>query len=48
MTPGQEVCVVEAMKMQNVLRASRKGFVQAIHVEAGDTVEGGSLILELE
>ncbi|KAJ1808497.1 hypothetical protein LPJ75_004576, partial [Coemansia sp. RSA 2598] len=37
---GAEVAVVEAMKMQNVLRAPRAGTVKAVHVKPGSTVGG--------
>ena len=33
--PGQELAVVEAMKMENVLRAQRDGVVTKIHAEPG-------------
>lgn len=36
---GQPVCVLEAMKMENELRAERSGVVQAVHVRAGEDVE---------
>jgi propionyl-CoA carboxylase alpha chain len=37
-TAGQEVCVVEAMKMQNVLVAQRDGVVSKLYASAGDTL----------
>jgi biotin carboxyl carrier protein len=40
--------VIEAMKMQNELRAKRDATVRAVHVEAGQTVERGALLIELE
>ncbi len=45
---GDEVCVLEAMKMQQVLRADWSGIVRAIHVEPGQQVLDGDLIAELE
>ena len=45
---GQEVCVVEAMKMQNDLTVGRDGRIKAIHCAPGDTISEGDLILELE
>jgi biotin carboxyl carrier protein len=35
---GQELCVLEAMKMKNLIRASRAGTIAAVHVAAGDHV----------
>lgn len=43
---GQEVAVVEAMKMQNMLLAPRTGTIKAVHAEAGATLAEGDLILE--
>jgi biotin carboxyl carrier protein len=36
------------MKMENELAADQSAKVAAIHVAAGDTVEGGELLVELE
>eukprot|EP01122_Echinamoeba_exundans_P001683 TRINITY_DN11697_c1_g1_i1.p1 TRINITY_DN11697_c1_g1~~TRINITY_DN11697_c1_g1_i1.p1 ORF type:complete len:732 (-),score=231.23 TRINITY_DN11697_c1_g1_i1:200-2092(-) len=44
---GQEICVVEAMKMQNVLRAQRDGVIKAIKAEAGKPVQLDQIIVEL-
>lgn len=45
---GQEVAVVEAMKMQNVLRAPRKGRVAAVRARPGDTLAVDQTIVEFE
>ncbi len=45
---GQELAVVEAMKMENVLHADRQGVVKAIHVRAGDNLTIGQVIIEFE
>ncbi len=45
---GDDVCVLEAMKMQQVLRADWTGIVRAIHVEPGQQVLDGDPIAELE
>jgi biotin carboxyl carrier protein len=50
--PGQEVSagdrllVIEAMKMDNVLRASRVGTIETIHATEGHQVAHGELLLE--
>jgi propionyl-CoA carboxylase alpha chain len=50
--PGQEVkagealCVVEAMKMENVLRAERDGIVRAVRVKPGDSLAVDAVIME--
>ncbi len=45
---SQQLLVVEAMKMQNELRAPRDGVVSRVAVAAGDTIEIGDLLLVLE
>jgi biotin carboxyl carrier protein len=44
---GQGILVMEAMKMENELKAARKGVVQEIRVREGQAVEMGSLLLIL-
>ena len=45
---GQGVVVVEAMKMENELTASRSGRVAALHVAPGQSVEGGAVLALIE
>jgi len=45
---GQPMAVVEAMKMENVLRAERDGTVSAIHAGPGDSLAVDAVILEFE
>ena len=47
MTIGDEICVLEAMKMQQSLRAEWAGTVKAIHVSPGQQVLDGDAIAEL-
>jgi biotin carboxyl carrier protein len=44
---GQGLVVMEAMKMENELRASVAGVVKAIHAVPGAAVEKGALLVEL-
>ncbi|MDE3052849.1 MAG: biotin/lipoyl-binding protein [Gemmatimonadota bacterium] len=46
--PGQGLVVMEAMKMENELRATAGGTVKAVAVAPGTAVEKGALLLELE
>ena len=46
--PGQGLVVMEAMKMENELRATAAGAVRRVHVAAGTAVEKGALLLEME
>jgi 3-methylcrotonyl-CoA carboxylase alpha subunit len=45
---GEEVLVVEAMKMENGLRAPKAGTVKAISVKVGDMVAPGVGLVEIE
>jgi oxaloacetate decarboxylase alpha subunit len=45
---GQTLCLIEAMKLFNELKADTDGLVRAIHVENGQPVEYGQLLFELE
>jgi propionyl-CoA carboxylase alpha chain len=46
--PGQGVAIVEAMKMENELRAEAAGRVVRIAVKTGDTVNKDQVLIELE
>jgi propionyl-CoA carboxylase alpha chain len=45
---GQALCTVEAMKMENILRAERKGVVSKINAAAGDSLAVDDIIMEFE
>lgn len=45
---GDPICVLEAMKMQQILRADWSGVVSVVHVVVGQQVSDGSPIVELE
>ena len=45
---GEELAVVEAMKMENLLRAEKDGTVHAIHARPGDSLAVDQAILEFE
>ncbi|MEI8395647.1 MAG: acetyl/propionyl/methylcrotonyl-CoA carboxylase subunit alpha [Rhodospirillaceae bacterium] len=45
---GEELAVVEAMKMENILRAERDGVIAKINVEAGSSLAVDQVILEFE
>ena len=46
--PGQGLVVMEAMKMENELRATSAGTVKRVRVTPGTAVEKGVVLLELE
>ncbi len=43
---GEPLAVVEAMKMQNILRAERDGAVKAVHAKVGDSLAVDAVIME--
>lgn len=45
---GQDLCVLEAMKMKNRLRAPGAGKVSAVYAYAGQTVQHGTRLVALE
>jgi len=45
---GDELLIVEAMKMENALRAPRDGVVRAVHVSAGEMVAPGRALVEID
>ena len=46
--PGQSLVVMEAMKMENELRATSAGTVKSVLAQPGTAVEKGAVLLELE
>jgi pyruvate carboxylase subunit B len=46
--PGQGLVIVEAMKMENELRAESSGRVSMVRVEPGQAVEKDQILIELE
>ncbi|WP_277970086.1 acetyl-CoA carboxylase biotin carboxylase subunit [Sphingomonas echinoides] len=45
---GQPLAVVEAMKMENILRAEKAGTVKAVNAKTGDSLAVDAVILEME
>jgi len=45
---GQPLAVIEAMKMENILRAEKTGVVKAVNAAAGESLAVDAVILELE
>jgi propionyl-CoA carboxylase alpha chain len=43
---GQVVCVLEAMKMQNIIRAERDGVIKTVGAKAGDSVAADDILAE--
>jgi len=46
--PGQPLATVEAMKMENILRAEKEGVIAKINAAEGESLAVDSVILELE
>jgi propionyl-CoA carboxylase alpha chain len=45
---GETVAIIEAMKMQNILKAERDGVVKAVGAKAGDPVAADDVLVEFE
>jgi oxaloacetate decarboxylase alpha subunit len=45
---GQTLCILEAMKLMNEIKAEMEGIVRKIHVQNGQPVEFGQLLFEVE
>ena len=45
---GQEIAVVEAMKMENIMRAERRGVVKSVNASQGDSLTADQIIVEFE
>jgi oxaloacetate decarboxylase (Na+ extruding) subunit alpha len=46
--PGQTLCILEAMKLMNEVKAEVEGVVRGVHAENAAAVEFGQLLFELE
>ena len=47
-THGQELCVLEAMKMNNPIRANQAGVIRKIFVTVGQQVQHGAPLMAIE
>jgi biotin carboxyl carrier protein len=47
-TYGQELCVLEAMKMKNAIRANHDGTIAKVLVATGDQVQQGRVLMEFQ
>ena len=45
---GKELCVLEAMKMKNSIRATRSGRITSVRVAVGEQVKSGQVLMEFE
>lgn len=45
---GDVICILEAMKMENELKAPKAGTIQVLHVQPGQEVEMGAVLAEIE
>ena len=46
--PGQPLATVEAMKMENILRAEKEGVIAKVNASEGESLPVDAVILELE
>ena len=47
-TKGDKVLILEAMKMENIIKANGDGIIKAIHTEKGKPVDKGTLLIEVQ
>lgn len=47
-TRGQELCILEAMKMKNTLRSPRSGVISRVHVSVGEPVKYHDSLFEFQ
>jgi len=45
---GEGIIIIEAMKMENEIQCRNPGIIKTVHVEAGQTVEGGIPLVEID
>jgi propionyl-CoA carboxylase alpha chain len=46
--PGQEICIIEAMKMENIIYSEQNAKVSSINVQPGENVSAGQVIIEFD
>ena len=46
--PGDEICVLESMKMEQSVRMAQGGIVKSVKVKISQSVNAGSPLLELQ
>jgi biotin carboxyl carrier protein len=44
--PGDQLLILEAMKMENILKSSGEGIVKNVRVKKGDSVEKGQILID--
>ena len=47
-TKGQVLLILEAMKMENEIMSPRDGVIAGVHVNKGDAVDSGKLLVSLQ
>jgi pyruvate carboxylase subunit B len=45
---GEAILILEAMKMENELKASLTGIIHSVQVQTGDSVEKNQILLEIK
>ena len=48
MEPGDEICVLESMKMEQSVRMAQRGMVKSIKVKKNQSINAGTPLLELQ
>ncbi len=45
---GDVICIIEAMKMETEVKATKSGIVKAVNISKGDRVAPGESLIEIE
>jgi propionyl-CoA carboxylase alpha chain len=45
---GQELAIIEAMKMENIITAEHDAKISKIHIKAGDNIQANQMVMEFE
>lgn len=45
---GDPLLILEAMKMENIIKAPRNGMIKAVHISKGASVDKGAILIEIE
>lgn len=45
---GQELLVIEAMKMQNIIKSEVEGVIESVNIKAGDSVAVDEILIKFK
>lgn len=45
---GEKICIIEAMKMQNVIKSPITGVIESVGISKGDVIRGGHELVKFK